>query len=109
MGKIAEDYADCVCLTDDNPRLEKSLDIIADIEKGMTKPHFVEPDRYKAIKKMIEIAQPGDIIIIAGKGAEKYQEIGTEKRPYNDFESVYNYFQESNPIRNKNNKEYYGC
>ena len=109
MGKIAEDYADYVCLTDDNPRLEKSLDIIADIEKGMTKPHFVEPDRYKAIKKMIEIAQPGDIIIIAGKGAEKYQEIGTEKRPYNDFESVYNYFQESNPIRNKNNKEYYGC
>ena len=109
MGKIAEKYADYVCLTDDNPRLEKSLDIIADIEKGMKKPHFVETDRYKAIKKMIEFAKPGDIVIIAGKGAEKYQEIGTEKRPYNDFESVYNYFEESNPIKNRNNKEYYGC
>ena len=109
MGKIAEEYADYVCLTDDNPRLEKSMDIISDIEQGMTKSHFVEPDRYKAIKKMIELAQPGDIVIVAGKGAEKYQEIGTVKKPYNDFESVYNYFQESNPLKSKRDKEYYGC
>lgn len=110
MGEIAEKYADYVCLTDDNPRTEKSLDIIADIEKGMKRPHAVEPDRYLAIKKMIDFAQAGDIVLIAGKGAEKYQEIGTEKRPYNDFESVYKYFQDlkTRPTCQKGRDDY-GC
>lgn len=108
MGKVAEKFADYVCLTDDNPRLEKSEDIIADIEKGMTKTHFVEPDRYTAIKKMIAIARPGDIVVIAGKGAEKYQEIGTEKKPYNDFDAVYNYFKELDPIKNRGRENYHG-
>ena len=110
MGEIAEKYADYVCLTDDNPRTEKSLNIIADIEKGMKKPHAVEPDRYLAIKKMIDFAQTGDIVLIAGKGAEKYQEIGTEKRPYNDFESVYKYFQDLKTRPNcQKGRDDYGC
>ena len=88
MGEIAEKYADYVCLTNDNPRFEKALDIIGDIEKGMHKPHFVECDRRQAIKKMISIAGKGDIIIVAGKGAEKYQEIEGEKYEYNDFEVI---------------------
>lgn len=109
MGAIAEEYADYVCLTDDNPRLEKSEDIIADIESGMTKPHMVEPDRKTAIKKMIDFAQAGDIIVVAGKGAEKYQEVGTEKRPYNDFDAVYGLFKESSPFFTGNKGEKYGC
>ena len=109
MGRVAEKFTDYVCLTDDNPRLEKSEDIIADIEKGMTKSHFVERDRYSAIKKMISIARPEDIIVIAGKGAEKYQEIGTEKIPYNDFDAVYKYFKELDPIANRGRENYYGC
>lgn len=99
MGEIAEIYSDMVCLTDDNPRTEKSEDIIADIEKGMNKRHFVEKDRAKAIRKMINYARSGDIIVIAGKGAEKYQEVGTTKIPYNDFDVVYNIFKESDPCR----------
>ncbi len=109
MGAIAEQYADYVCLTDDNPRLEKSADIIADIESGMTKPHMVEPDRKTAIKKMIDFAREGDIIVVAGKGAEKYQEVGTVKRPYNDFDAVYGLFKESSPVYTGNKGERYGC
>lgn len=99
MGRIAEKYADFVCLTDDNPRLERSQDIIADIEKGMKRPHLVEPDRKKAIKSVVEKANEDDIIIIAGKGAEKYQEIGTQKIPYNDFDVIYELFKESDPTK----------
>lgn len=109
MGQIAEEYADYVCLTDDNPRLERSEDIIADIESGMTKPHMVEPDRKSAIKKMIDFAKPGDIVLVAGKGAEKYQEVGSEKRPYNDFDAVYGLFKESSPLFTGNKGEKYGC
>lgn len=95
MGKIACEYADVVCLTDDNPRYEKSMDIIRDIEKGMNKPHMVEPDRATAIRKVLDIAQEGDIVLIAGKGAEKYQEINGRKREYNDFDAVYDYYNSS--------------
>ena len=88
MGEIAEKYADYVCLTNDNPRFERPLDIISDIEKGMRRPHFVECDRKKAIKKMLSVASKGDIIIVAGKGAEKYQEINGTKYDYNDFDAI---------------------
>ena len=108
MGRIAETNADYVCLTDDNPRLEKSLDIISDIEKGMNKPHMVEPNRASAIRKMIDFAQKDDIIVIAGKGAEKYQEIGTQKFAYNDFDAIYSYFKELDPVK-KRGKEFYDC
>ncbi|MGN1200742.1 MAG: UDP-N-acetylmuramoyl-L-alanyl-D-glutamate--2,6-diaminopimelate ligase [Candidatus Caccovivens sp.] len=95
MGKIACEYADMVCLTDDNPRYEKSMDIIKDIEAGMNKPHMVETDRATAIKKVLDIAREGDIVLIAGKGAEKYQEINGKKRKYNDFDAVYEYYKSS--------------
>ena len=109
MGSVAEKFADYVCLTDDNPRFEKSEDIIDDIEAGMTKSHFVEKDRYTAIKKMISIARAGDIIVIAGKGAERYQEINGKKIDYNDFDAVYNYFKELDPIANRGRENYHGC
>lgn len=93
MGRIAEEYADYVCLTDDNPRLENSMDIIADIEKGMTKPHFVQTNRSEAIRMIVSMANAGDVVLIAGKGAEKYQEIGTVKKLYSDFEEVNKIFE----------------
>lgn len=108
MGEIAEKYADYVCLTDDNPRLEAGEEIIRDIEKGMAKPHMVERDRKSAITKMIDFCTAGDILIVAGKGAEKYQEIGTEKRPYNDFDAVYDYFKESSPFFKHAKDDYCG-
>ncbi|MDE6583038.1 MAG: UDP-N-acetylmuramoyl-L-alanyl-D-glutamate--2,6-diaminopimelate ligase [Clostridia bacterium] len=107
MGKIAEEYADYVCLTDDNPRNEKSYDIIMDIERGMKKPHFIQTDRKRAISRMIDLAQKDDIIIIAGKGAEKYQEIGDKKYPYNDFDAVYGHFKELDPCSFKGDGEKY--
>lgn len=108
MGKIAEEFADYVCLTNDNPRFEQPQQIIADIEKGMKKPHFVETNRNVAINKMLNFSQKGDIVIIAGKGAEKYQEIAGQKLPYNDFDAVYDYFKESCPFKPKG-REFYDC
>lgn len=107
MGQMAEKLADFVCLTDDNPRLEASYEIISDIEQGMAKPHFVEPNRPKAIRKMLDFARTGDVVIIAGKGAEKYQEIGTVKHPYNDFEEVYKYCRDKKfkSLKNQSKKD----
>jgi len=90
MGKASE-LADFVCLTNDNPRTENPEEIISQIEEGMTRPHMVETDRKQAIEKMIDFASVGDIVIIAGKGAEKYQEIGDRKIPYSDFDVLADY------------------
>jgi len=91
MGKIAQEFADFICLTNDNPRFEVPIEIIQDIEKGMTKEHFIEMDRALAIKKMLGLAKEGDIVIIAGKGAEKYQEIMGVKHLYSDQKVVEEY------------------
>lgn len=101
MGAIAEKYADSVCLTNDNPRFENPLDIFADIQSGMKKQHFLQPDRMLAIKETLSRAEAGDIIVVAGKGAEKYQEIDGIKTPYNDFDAVYNIFKDNDPILNR--------
>ncbi|MBQ8844647.1 MAG: UDP-N-acetylmuramoyl-L-alanyl-D-glutamate--2,6-diaminopimelate ligase [Clostridia bacterium] len=89
MGKITEDICDFVCVTSDNPRYEKPLSIIFDIEKGMIKNnHTIEPLRYDAIKKMLLNCQSGDTLVIAGKGGERYQEINGIKENYNDYDAV---------------------
>ena len=87
MGKIAENYADVVIVTDDNPRHENSADIIAEILSGMIAPKnaIVEHDRKRAIEHALNSAKQDDIILIAGKGHETYQQIGDEKYPFNDF------------------------
>ena len=90
MGKISE-IADVVFLTNDNPRNEDPAEIVKEIESGMTKHHFVEMDRARAIEKAIRLAHVGDIIVVAGKGIEKYQEIGGQKLPYSDFDVISNY------------------
>ena len=78
MGKISGDMADITVITSDNPRYENPEDIINDIESAVIKTggKYVRiTDRGEAIKYAISIGQPGDIIIIDGKGHEDYQEI----------------------------------
>lgn len=87
MGKIAEDHADRVVLTNDNPRHENPRDIIEQILAGMVHPDmaYVEADRQQAIETVIRNAAPQDVILIAGKGHENYQQVGDEKRPFSDL------------------------
>ena len=59
------------------------------------------PRRAEAICKMIESAAVGDIIVVAGKGAEKFQEVNGQKYPFNDFDVVYGHFKQSDPIFNR--------
>ena len=75
MAKIAEQLADCVIATDDNPRTEDNQKIMADILKGFENVGVVQVihDREQAIKTTILQAKPQDVILIAGKGHEDYQ------------------------------------
>jgi len=102
MGKAATDFSDLSIVTSDNPRLEDPLAIIVEIENGIdrnkvkkleadqkqiengTHSYMIIPERKKAIEKAISLAQKGDIILIAGKGHEDYQIVGTNKTPFDD-------------------------
>ncbi len=88
MGRIATQLADYTVITSDNPRTEDPLAIIEQIVAGVVPSanYRVEPDRAAAIAHAIAIAQPGDFVLIAGKGHETYQIIGTEKRWFDDRE-----------------------
>lgn len=88
MGAAAEAGADRVIVTSDNPRTENPETIIDEIERGMTGKHDRQSDRRKAIARAIEIASPGDTILLAGKGHETYQVVGTEKRPFDERQIV---------------------
>lgn len=90
MGASACKRSDMVFLTNDNPRREDPQQIFADILKGMEgcNNFVVEPDRAAAIRRALAYAQSGDIVIIAGKGHEDYQIIGTEKKHFSDKETV---------------------
>lgn len=90
MAAAAEKYADRVIVTDDNPRTEARDKIFADIEKGLTNPgsYLIIKDRAEAIKEAVRISNSGDVILIAGKGHEEYQIIGTQKVHFNDKEVV---------------------
>jgi UDP-N-acetylmuramoyl-L-alanyl-D-glutamate--2,6-diaminopimelate ligase len=84
MGEIASRLADKVIVTSDNPRHEDSHNIIKGIVAGMRGDYEVEAERHVAISHAIHAAQPGDIVLIAGKGHEDYQEIGGVKYPFSD-------------------------
>ncbi|MFH1407329.1 MAG: UDP-N-acetylmuramoyl-L-alanyl-D-glutamate--2,6-diaminopimelate ligase [Candidatus Omnitrophota bacterium] len=74
MGKITTELADYVILTSDNPRTEDPGAIIQDIEKGITKSNYIKiTDRRDAIFKLLGLAKPGDMLLLAGKGHETYQ------------------------------------
>ena len=90
MGKIAADLADLAVVTSDNPRTEDPETILADVVAGI--PSTVEPwvigDRATAIHRAIREAKPGDGVLIAGKGHEDYQILGTEKIHFDDREQA---------------------
>jgi UDP-N-acetylmuramoyl-L-alanyl-D-glutamate--2,6-diaminopimelate ligase len=90
MATIAEKFANYVIVTDDNPRTEDPKQIVRDIMQGFVNSGtiVVQHDRAKAIRDVIRGATSGDCILIAGKGAEMYQQIGDEKIPFNDTEEV---------------------
>lgn len=86
MGAIAQRLADRVVLTSDNPRNENPQAIISDIAAGIddSRALLIETDRADAIAHAIRRASPGDIVLLAGKGHEDYQLVGSEVRPFND-------------------------
>ena len=102
MGEAAATYSDLTIITSDNPRLEDPMGIIAEIEAGIDRGkvkktesgnikfngdsnvYTVISERRKAIETAINAAERGDIILIAGKGHEDYQILGTQKIPFDD-------------------------
>ena len=85
MGKAAENGADVVIITNDNPRTEDPDQILDDIEKGMTPGrHERIVKRKSAIHRALDIVHPGDVVLLAGKGHENYQIIGTTKLPFDE-------------------------
>ena len=88
MGRVAETIADEVILTDDNPRTESPQQILADIQRGMDKPARVERDRRAAIQLALREAGADDVILLAGKGHEDYQQVGDIRLPYSDRDTV---------------------
>ncbi len=97
MAKVACEWSDKVILTSDNPRTEDPAQIIKDMEEGVD-PAFKRftisiTDRREAIKTACHLARPGDIILLAGKGHEKYQEINGVKNHFDDMEELLEQFK----------------
>lgn len=86
MGAVASQFADRVVVTSDNPRTESPQAIIADILPAVPHPTLVQADRKAAIEQTIAQAQAHDIVLIAGKGHETYQDIQGVKHHFSDFE-----------------------
>jgi UDP-N-acetylmuramoyl-L-alanyl-D-glutamate--2,6-diaminopimelate ligase len=86
MGAVAEDRADVVIVTDDNPRNEDPQAIVAQVLSGMRDAGaaVVVGDRREAIHHALAEAEPGDVVVIAGKGHEDYQLVRGEVRPFSD-------------------------
>jgi UDP-N-acetylmuramoyl-L-alanyl-D-glutamate--2,6-diaminopimelate ligase len=98
MARVACEWSDKVILTSDNPRSEDPEQIIKDMEAGVEpafKRHTMNiVDRREAIKTAFNLAQPGDIILVAGKGHEKYQEIKGVRNHFDDKEELLAIFKE---------------
>src|SRR5207244_7526202 len=89
MGQVVDQKADYAIITSDNPRKEDPDKIIAEVEKGFRGNHFEKiTDRAQAISRSIEIAQPRDIVLIAGKGHAKYQEFTYHTAPLEERQSA---------------------
>lgn len=94
MGAVAERLADLVIVTSDNPRTEDAGVIIEEICAGFSAEWktagkiTIEPDRRAAIRMVIGMARPGDVVLLAGKGHENYQIIGTTKHHFDDVEEA---------------------
>lgn len=98
MAKIATNYSSLVILTSDNPRFEEPADILKDMESGVSSSDLrnvlVIEDRRQAIRTACMMANSGDIILVAGKGHETYQEIKGERFHFDDKEEITNFFKQ---------------
>ena len=95
MGGMAAKRADVAIFTSDNPRTEDPKQILREMEEGVEAgdKYLKIVDRHEAIKTAVMLAEPRDIILLAGKGHEDYQIVGTEKLPFNDKEVVKEWFE----------------
>jgi UDP-N-acetylmuramoyl-L-alanyl-D-glutamate--2,6-diaminopimelate ligase len=84
MGKVAAAHADLAIVTSDNPRSEDPLAIIRDVLQGAGVDVEIDPDRRSAIERAVGLAEPGDVVVIAGKGHEQGQEIAGSVHPFDD-------------------------
>lgn len=93
MGAVADDLADCIILTDDNPRSEKPEVITAAIAAAIRRHEIrIINDRREAIRTALAAARPGDLVLIAGKGHEDYQVHGGKRVPFSDQLEVQRHF-----------------
>ena len=87
MGRVADEFSDYAIITSDNPRKEDPDSIIAEVEKGFRSSHYEKvTDRAEAIARAVAMAQPRDVVLIAGKGHEKYQEFADHTIPFDDIQ-----------------------
>ena len=101
MGRIAAELSDRVVLTSDNPRSESPEAILDDIYGGVRPQHHKRvlriTNRREAIRTAVQLAQPGDTVVVAGKGHETYQEVNSERSHFDDREELFNAFHELTP------------
>jgi len=103
MGKAAVSNAAYVVVTSDNPRSEDPLAIIEEIEPGLKGGTYdIEPDRKKAIELILSNAKEGDVVLLAGKGAEKYQEVQGQFLPFDEVDIAVKTLAELGFTRNSN-------
>ena len=95
MAAIAAEKSHTAIFTSDNPRTEDPAAILADMEEGVRgkNNYLIIADRAQAIRTALRMAEAGDVVLVAGKGHEDYQIIGTEKRHFSDQEQVLAYFE----------------
>src|SRR6266478_953291 len=87
MGRVADELADYAIITSDNPRKENPDAIIGEVEKGFRSTHYEKiVERAEAIRHAVAMAQPRDLVLIAGKGHEKYQEFADHTIPFDDLQ-----------------------
>jgi UDP-N-acetylmuramoyl-L-alanyl-D-glutamate--2,6-diaminopimelate ligase len=87
MGRVADELADYAIITSDNPRKESPDAIISEVEKGFRSAHYEKiVERAEAIRHAVAMAQPRDLVLIAGKGHEKYQEFADHTVPFDDLQ-----------------------
>ena len=85
MASITAKFADLVVITDDNPRTEDPKQILDDVEQGLGQAERLRiPDREQGIHQAVSLLQPGDCLLLLGKGHETYQIYGTEKTPFDE-------------------------
>jgi UDP-N-acetylmuramoyl-L-alanyl-D-glutamate--2,6-diaminopimelate ligase len=89
MAEAVDRHADFAIITSDNPRKEDPDAIIAEVEKGFRSDHYEKvTDRAEAIRRAVAMAKPRDIVLVAGKGHENYQEFADHTVPFDDIQAA---------------------